>query len=76
MEMEKRAQQHVYRLNPQTLSQFEIWVTLTKQRWEERFAVFDIVFEREKKQLVKENKKAGDTMNKNEQDTMRKSFST
>ena len=51
VEMEKRAQQHVYRLNPQTLSQFETWVTLTKQRWEERFAVFDIVLEREKSSL-------------------------
>ena len=51
VEMEKRAQQHVYRLNPQTLSQFEAWVTLTKQRWEESFAVFDIVLEREKRSL-------------------------
>ncbi len=51
VEMEKRAQQHVYRLNPQTLSQFEAWVTLTKQRWEESFAVFDIVLEREKSSL-------------------------
>ncbi len=51
VEMEKRAQQHVYHLNPQTLSQFETWVTLTKQRWEERFAVIDIVLEREKRSL-------------------------
>ncbi len=49
--MEKRAQQHVYRLNPQTLSQFETWVTLTKQRWEERFAVIDIILERETRNL-------------------------
>ena len=53
VEMEKRAQQHVYRLNPQTLSQFEAWVTQTKQRWEERFAALDTVLEREQQKLVK-----------------------
>src|SRR6059058_2809293 len=49
VEMEKRAQKRVYRLNPQTLSQFETWVTQTKQRWSERFDVLDTVLEREKK---------------------------
>jgi DNA-binding transcriptional ArsR family regulator len=49
VEMEKRAQKHVYRLNPQTLSQFEAWVQHMQQRWEERFAALDIALEREKK---------------------------
>ncbi len=49
VEMEKRAQKHVYRLNPQTLSQFEVWVQHMQQRWEERFAALDTVLEREKK---------------------------
>src|SRR5437868_8039108 len=49
VEMEKRAQKHVYRLNPQTLSQFETWVQQMQQRWEERFAALDTVLEREKK---------------------------
>ncbi len=53
VEMEKRAQKRVYRLNPQTLSQFEAWVQHTKQMWEERFAALDTVLEREKKKLVK-----------------------
>jgi DNA-binding transcriptional ArsR family regulator len=47
--MEKRAQKHLYRLNPETLSQFEAWVTQTKQRWEERFEALDAVLEREKR---------------------------
>ena len=47
--MEKRAQKHVYRLNPETLSQFEAWVKQTKQRWEERFEALDAVLEREKR---------------------------
>jgi DNA-binding transcriptional ArsR family regulator len=52
VEMEKRAQKHVYRLNPQTLSQFEAWVQQMKQRWEERFAALDTVLESEKEKLV------------------------
>jgi DNA-binding transcriptional ArsR family regulator len=48
VEMEKRAQKHVYRLNPLMLSQFETWVQQTRQRWEERFSALDVVLEREK----------------------------
>jgi DNA-binding transcriptional ArsR family regulator len=49
VEMEKRAQQHVYRLNPEKLSEFETWVKHMQQRWEERFSALDIILEREKK---------------------------
>src|SRR5438128_12331513 len=49
VEMEKRAQKHVYRLNPQTLAQFEAWVQHTQQRWSERFDALDTVLESEKK---------------------------
>ncbi len=48
VEMEKRAQTHMYRLNPHTLSQFEQWVMQTKLRWSERFDALDVVLEREK----------------------------
>lgn len=60
VEMEKRAQKHVYRLNPQTLSQFEEWVQQTKQRWEERFTALDTVLEIEKKKLVKDEQESGE----------------
>ena len=49
VEMEKRAQKRLYRLNLQTLSQFEAWVQQTKQRWSERFDALDNVLEGEKK---------------------------
>ena len=49
VEMEKRAQKRLYRLNPHTLSQFEAWVQQTKQRWSERFDALDTVLESEKK---------------------------
>src|ERR1700676_2785602 len=48
VEMEKRAQKRVYRLNPQALSQFEAWLTHMQQRWSERFNALDTVLEREK----------------------------
>ena len=49
VEMEKRAQKRLYRLNPQTLSQFEAWVQQMQQRWNERFDALDTVLEIEKK---------------------------
>ena len=48
VEMDKRAQKHVYRLNPRTLSQFEAWVQQTRQLWEERFEALDTVLAMEK----------------------------
>src|SRR5438552_5863245 len=56
--MEKHAQKHLYRLNPQTLSQFEAWVQQTKQRWEERFSALDTVLEREKQKLVRDEQES------------------
>jgi len=49
VEMEKHAQKHLYRLNPQTLSQFEAWVSAVQQRWSERFDALDAVLEVEKR---------------------------
>ncbi len=49
VEMEKRPQKRLYRLNPQTLSQFEAWVQHVQQRWSERFEALDTVLEMEKK---------------------------
>ena len=49
--MEKRAQKHLYRLNPTTLLHFEEWVVQMRQRWEERFEALDKVLEAEKEKL-------------------------
>lgn len=51
VEMEKRAQKHVYRLNLQALAQFEQWVQQVQRTWEERFEALDAVLEREKKRM-------------------------
>jgi hypothetical protein len=50
--MEKHAQKHLYRLNLQTLSQFEAWVQQMQQRWSERFDALDAVLEVEKEQIA------------------------
>ncbi|GHO56231.1 transcriptional regulator [Ktedonobacter robiniae] len=55
--MEKRAQKHLYSLNPQTLSQFEQWVQQTRQRWEERFGALDRVLEAEKQKRAQNEQK-------------------
>ena len=62
VEMEKRAQKHVYRLNPQTLSQFEVWVQQTRQRWSERFEALDRILETEKERLVRPEKREGEEL--------------
>src|SRR5437763_10127020 len=51
--MEKKAQKHLYNLNPQTLSQFEAWVQHVRLRWEEGFEALDKVLEAEKEKLAK-----------------------
>src|SRR5581483_9662212 len=62
VEMEKRAQKHLYRLNPQTLSQFETWLQHTRQRWSERFEVLDSLLETEKKKQATKRKKDGEAL--------------
>ncbi len=52
VDMEKRAQKHLYRLNPHTLSEFETWIQNMQQRWSERFDALDVVLENEKKKKV------------------------
>ena len=56
VEMEKRAQKHVYRLNPDRLSQFELWVQRMQRQYSERFDALDIVLEREKQKLKEQEK--------------------
>jgi DNA-binding transcriptional ArsR family regulator len=51
--MEKHAQKHLYSLNPQMLSQFEVWVQHMRLRWEERFEALDTVLAAEKAKLLK-----------------------
>ena len=43
--MEKRAQQRIYRLNPDAMLELEVWIHRLTLRWNERFAALDAVLE-------------------------------
>ena len=47
VQMEKRAQQRIYTINPDTMGELETWVKKLKQHWEERFDVLDKILEEE-----------------------------
>lgn len=47
--VEKRAQQRIYRLNPQAMQELGDWARHLNQLWERRFSALDELLEREKK---------------------------
>jgi DNA-binding transcriptional ArsR family regulator len=49
--MEKRAQQHMYRLNPDALLELEAWTRHMTQLWNQRFDALERVLEAEKKRI-------------------------
>ncbi|HSW96354.1 MAG TPA: metalloregulator ArsR/SmtB family transcription factor [Candidatus Saccharimonadales bacterium] len=48
VDMEKKAQQRLYQLNPDTLATFESWIKKVTYQWEERFTIVDKILEKEK----------------------------
>ena len=46
--MEKRGQQRIYRLDPNAMTEFEVWVQKLAARMEDRFQVLDAILEAEK----------------------------
>jgi DNA-binding transcriptional ArsR family regulator len=51
IDMEKRAQQRLYRINPATLQELEQWVHQLTERWQESFELLDEILEQEKKKV-------------------------
>jgi len=47
--VEKRAQQRIYRINPEAMSEIEGWVQEMTKQWNARFNVLDKILEAEKK---------------------------
>src|SRR2546422_8082070 len=51
--VEKRAQQRIYRINPEAMSEVEGWVQEMTKQWNARFNVLDKILEAEKRKLKK-----------------------
>lgn len=51
LKMERKAQQHIYQINPQKIHELERWVKKLAKKWDERFLALDKLLEKEKKKL-------------------------
>ena len=61
LQVEKKAQQRIYKINTESLQEIENWVSKMKSYWNKRFDVLDEVLQTEKKKLllINKNKKYG-----------------
>lgn len=57
VQMEKRAQQRLYQINPEAMVELEAWAKHITQRWHERFDALDEVLQAEKKKTLKKRKR-------------------
>jgi DNA-binding transcriptional ArsR family regulator len=51
VQVEKRAQQRIYRIDPEAMLELEDWARKLRQLWSSRFDAFDQVLQAEKKRL-------------------------
>jgi DNA-binding transcriptional ArsR family regulator len=51
VQVEKRAQQRIYRINPQAILELEGWANQLRQLWNQRFDALEKILEDEKKRL-------------------------
>ncbi len=56
VQMEKRAQQHIYRINPQAMLELEGWARQLTELWNGRLDALDRVLQAEKKKNLIDNK--------------------
>jgi DNA-binding transcriptional ArsR family regulator len=57
VQVEKRAQQRIYQINPQAMLQLQGWAKQMMQLWNQRFDAFDDVLKVEKEKLLKQQNK-------------------
>jgi DNA-binding transcriptional ArsR family regulator len=55
--VEKRAQQRIYRLNPQAVDQVEDWARQVTSLWNQRFDALEVVLKQEKEKLLQVQKR-------------------
>ena len=58
--MEKRAQQRIYQINPETMAELEQWARQLTRQWDERFEALDQLLEAEKKKILAERERTED----------------
>jgi DNA-binding transcriptional ArsR family regulator len=58
--MEKRAQQRLYQINPETMGELEQWARQLTQQWNERFEALDQLLEAEKKKTLNKRERTDD----------------
>jgi DNA-binding transcriptional ArsR family regulator len=51
--VEKRAQQRIYRINPEAMLELEEWARQLRQLWDQRFDALDQLIEEEKRKELK-----------------------
>jgi DNA-binding transcriptional ArsR family regulator len=56
VQVEKRAQQRIYQVNPEAVVELEEWARQLRQLWDQRFDALEEVVEAEKKRLKGEAK--------------------
>ena len=59
VQVEKRAQQRIYRINPETMVELEVWARQLRQLWDQRFDALEELVETEKKRMKGEAKWLG-----------------
>ena len=57
VQMEKKAQQRIYQLNPNAMMELEEWAERMRHLWDERFDALDKVLAEEQKKISREKKK-------------------
>jgi DNA-binding transcriptional ArsR family regulator len=55
VQVEKKAQQRIYRINPDAMLNLEEWARQMRELWNERFDALDKTLEEEKKNIEKLN---------------------
>jgi DNA-binding transcriptional ArsR family regulator len=50
LEMERRSQQHIYQINPESIAELEHWLVHTKQLWSHRLDNLGKLLEAEKRE--------------------------
>jgi len=58
VEVERKAQQRIYRINPETTGELEEWARQLRMIWSQRYDALELVIEAEKQRIDPENQQS------------------